>query len=66
MLFVAYNKKREGDNMAIFPYRFSSDPSLKPKPSNNKKKEGKQMACGSGKKKSTKSTAKKCGKKGCK
>ena len=52
--------------MAIFPYRFSSDSSLKPKPSNNKKKEGKQMACGSGKKKSTKSTTKKCGKKGCK
>lgn len=55
--------------MAIFPYRFSSDPSLKPKTSkDNKKKEVKAMACGS-KKSSTKksSSTKKCSsKKGCK
>lgn len=44
--------------MAVYPYRFSSDPSLKPK-SDNKKKEGRPMAC-----KSKKSSSKKCGKKG--
>lgn len=43
--------------MAVYPYRFSSDPSLKPK--GNSKKEDKKMAC-----KSKKSTSKKCGKKG--
>lgn len=43
--------------MAIFPYRFSSDPSLKPKD----KKEVKKMACGSKKKSKGGS---KCGKKG--
>lgn len=45
--------------MAIYPYRFSSDSSLKPKSSKKNSKEVKKMAC-----KSKKGTSKKCGKKG--
>lgn len=45
--------------MAIYPYRFSSDSSLKPKSSDKKSKEVKIMAC-----KTKKSTSKKTGKKG--
>lgn len=45
--------------MAIYPYRFSSDPSLKSKSSKKDSKEVKNMAC-----KSKKSTCKKSGKKG--
>lgn len=47
--------------MALYPNKFSSDTSLKPK----NKKEGKKMACSKGKKSPKKGCAtKKCGKKG--
>lgn len=55
--------------MAIFPYKFSSDSSLKPKTSRDtKKKEVKAMACGSKKSSTKKSSTKKCSSKkgGCK
>ena len=45
--------------MSLYPNKFSSDTSLKPK----NKKEGKKMACNSKKTKKTCGT-KKCGKKG--
>ena len=47
--------------MAMYPYSFSSDPSLGPKVKTNKKRGVGQMACGKSKCKSTakKSSAKK-------